>query len=295
MDIVPIDDSSVINKAKQKFVTPIPGRDGPADALAGKTMVVTGIFPEIGGGSGLDLGKQKLKSILESFGARVTSSVSGMTDILMVGREPGMSKVGQARSKRTAMWDVVELLKRLKGGQETVNAPDEKPMIINEFSAGFRSGAFSNSLAYRADSEQIAIAMGVKEAPKEPLRIRKTGPGVRKKTGKRKILKEESESESEQEPESEPHYHDASPTGAPGAVWTETITCDTCHADCTESSYAVGDEDLCLACHRTLSPRQKKMAVKQAFGKEVSESSALVVPAAASKTAGRGRAKKTKV
>ena len=121
------------------------------------------------------------------------------------------------------------------------------------------------------------------------MRIRKTGPGVRKKTGKRKILKEESESESE------PHYHDASPTGAPGAVWTGTITCDTCHADCTESSYVVGDEDLCLACHRTLSPKQKKMAVKQAFGKEVSESSALVVPAAVPKTAGRGRAKKTKM
>jgi hypothetical protein len=31
---------------------------------------------------------------VESFGGRVTSAVSGKTDILLVGKEPGMSKVG---------------------------------------------------------------------------------------------------------------------------------------------------------------------------------------------------------
>jgi hypothetical protein len=30
--------------------------------------VLTGIFPEIGGGSGLSLGKDRLKAIIESFG-----------------------------------------------------------------------------------------------------------------------------------------------------------------------------------------------------------------------------------
>jgi BRCT domain type II-containing protein len=32
---------------------------------------------------------------VESFGGRVTSAVSGKTDVLLVGKEPGMSKAGR--------------------------------------------------------------------------------------------------------------------------------------------------------------------------------------------------------
>ena len=38
---------------KQRFVIPLPGKDAPANTLAGKTVVITGIFPEVGGGAGL--------------------------------------------------------------------------------------------------------------------------------------------------------------------------------------------------------------------------------------------------
>ena len=37
-----------------------------------------------GGGGGLNLGKAKLKALIVSFGGRVTSSVSGKTNILVV-------------------------------------------------------------------------------------------------------------------------------------------------------------------------------------------------------------------
>ena len=33
----------------QRFMVPVPGKDGPANSLAGKTVVLTGIFPEVGG------------------------------------------------------------------------------------------------------------------------------------------------------------------------------------------------------------------------------------------------------
>ena len=46
-------------------------------ALRDKTVVLTGIFPEVGGGCGLNLGKDKVKSIVESFGGKVTGSISG--------------------------------------------------------------------------------------------------------------------------------------------------------------------------------------------------------------------------
>jgi len=86
--------------AAQGFIIPKPGVDGaPTNSLAGKTIVLTGIFPELGGGSGLNLGKERTKSMIVSFGGRVTSSVSGKTDIVLAGKEPGMSKVNQARAK----------------------------------------------------------------------------------------------------------------------------------------------------------------------------------------------------
>ena len=46
-----------------RFILPRPGVNGAQEnALAGQTFVITGVFPEVGGGSGLDLGKDRLKS-----------------------------------------------------------------------------------------------------------------------------------------------------------------------------------------------------------------------------------------
>ena len=85
-------------KKKARFVVPVPGKNGAAssDSLKGQTVVLTGVFPEIGGGTGLSLGKDRAKRLLESFGARVTSSVSGKTTLLVVGKAPGYSKVQRA-------------------------------------------------------------------------------------------------------------------------------------------------------------------------------------------------------
>ena len=55
------------------FVLPRPGVAGAQpNALAGKTFVLTGVFPEVGGGKGLELGKARMKACIESFGGRVT-------------------------------------------------------------------------------------------------------------------------------------------------------------------------------------------------------------------------------
>ena len=40
-----------------------------------------------------ELGKARVKAMVEAFGGKVTSSVSGRTDVLIVGKEPGASKV----------------------------------------------------------------------------------------------------------------------------------------------------------------------------------------------------------
>ena len=88
-----------VTEIKQRFIIPIPGRSGIPQVLNGHTIVLTGTFPEVGGGSGLNQGKDKVKSMLQSFGAKVTGSVSGRTTILCVGKDPGMSKVSKAKKQ----------------------------------------------------------------------------------------------------------------------------------------------------------------------------------------------------
>jgi NAD-dependent DNA ligase len=53
----------------------------------------------VGGGSGLNLGKDRVKKMVEAFGGKVTGSVSGRTHILVVGKEPGLGKVSQAEAQ----------------------------------------------------------------------------------------------------------------------------------------------------------------------------------------------------
>ena len=71
-----------VNRAKTHFQIPRPGVNGAvAGALDGKRFVLTGVFPELGGGAGLTLGKDKMKKMIESFGGKVTGSVSGKTGV----------------------------------------------------------------------------------------------------------------------------------------------------------------------------------------------------------------------
>ncbi|KAJ1424820.1 hypothetical protein B484DRAFT_398175 [Ochromonadaceae sp. CCMP2298] len=160
--------------ARMMYVPPKPGVNGAvAGALAGKTVVLTGLFPELGGGTGLSLGKDRAKALVESFGGRVTGSVSGKTNILIVGKEPGMSKVSKARGLGVQLMDIKDLKEGLEGGSlDTV-----KPMVITEFSGGYMG---SSTLALEATSAEYASAAGTgpailnapkikaAKAPKEP-------------------------------------------------------------------------------------------------------------------------------
>jgi len=50
--------------AGARFIIPRPGVGGAvAGALGGKTFVLTGVFPEVGGGAGLDLGKARVRFV----------------------------------------------------------------------------------------------------------------------------------------------------------------------------------------------------------------------------------------
>lgn len=123
---------------KVKFTIPRPGvNGGVAGVLNGKRFVLTGVFPEVGGGTGLSLGKDRVTSMIESFGGVVTSAVSGKTNFLLVGAEPGRSKVSKADEKGIPLIDLIAL-NRLLLGQATLEATaSAPPPRIDSFSAGY--------------------------------------------------------------------------------------------------------------------------------------------------------------
>jgi len=131
-----------------------------ANALAGKTFVMTGVFPELGGGVGLNLGKDKAKALIETFGGVVRSAVSGKTTHLLVGTEPGASKVDQARSRNVTLVNTKDLQKCLNLGDQAARQElGQEKVIIEAFSGGF----FGNSKAYEMSSEKLAYLAGLKD------------------------------------------------------------------------------------------------------------------------------------
>lgn len=64
------------------YSIPVPGVGGAVDDenfLKGKTFVMTGIFIEVGGGDDDSIGVENLKSMIESFGGKVTTRFSKNT------------------------------------------------------------------------------------------------------------------------------------------------------------------------------------------------------------------------
>ena len=122
-----------------RLVVPAPGRGvAAAGSLTGETVVLTGIFPELGGGAGLNLGKDRAKALIESFGGKCTSAISGKTTMLLVGKEPGFSKVSQARGRGIRIMELGDLTACLQSGGG-LPAPEETPqLVIDNFSAGYR-------------------------------------------------------------------------------------------------------------------------------------------------------------
>ena len=177
---------AVVKPKKQKpngggFIVPRPDTGlAVANMLAGKTVVLTGVFPQLGGGQGLDLGKGRARAMIESFGGRVTSAVSGKTDVLLVGTDPGMSKVSKARGQPGCM--VVSLEKMCELLHAGYMLPDKgtaeadeltKTTKITSFSAGYQLKDGPNSLALKATPAQLAYAAGVHlndgaKKPKKP-------------------------------------------------------------------------------------------------------------------------------
>jgi DNA ligase (NAD+) len=74
--------------------------------FSGKTVVITGTFESFS--------RNELTDRLTALGADVSTSVSGNTDLLLAGKEPG-SKLAKAKELGTTVWNEQQLLDNLKG------------------------------------------------------------------------------------------------------------------------------------------------------------------------------------
>jgi len=74
--------------------------------FAGKTVVITGTLA--------DYGRKQLADKLEALGAKVTSSVSKSTDLLIAGEQPG-SKLDKAADMGIETWDEKKLGEMMRG------------------------------------------------------------------------------------------------------------------------------------------------------------------------------------
>lgn len=148
----------VASKQKESFVIPMPGKGAAKGSLAGQTFTITGVFPEVGGGYGFNLGKDRVKKMITSFGGKVTSSVSNKTTVLVVGKDPGSSKVAKARSNpQTRLLSVHDVKVGIqRGSLEGVGA---KSMAIKSFNTSFGQGR-KLALANTAARKRPAAASG---------------------------------------------------------------------------------------------------------------------------------------
>ncbi|MCC6167128.1 MAG: NAD-dependent DNA ligase LigA [Caldilineaceae bacterium] len=86
-----------------------PARPAAAAALSGKTFVITGTLPA--------LSRDEAKALIEAHGGKVTGSVSGKTDFLVVGENAG-SKLDKATRLGVATLDEAGLLALVASGPE---------------------------------------------------------------------------------------------------------------------------------------------------------------------------------
>jgi len=131
--------SNAVVKTNNRFVIPKPGIGlAIVNKLEGKTFVMSGIFPEVGGGRGLTLGKAKVKAMIEAFGGRCTSAISGKTNFLLLGKEPGASKYNQATARGIP---IIELcgLTALVNDTITFEQIEAAPAVeVQSFSKGYK-------------------------------------------------------------------------------------------------------------------------------------------------------------
>ena len=93
---------------------------GAEGCLKSLTFVITGVLPS--------LERDECKKIIESYGGRVTTAVSGKTDYLVAGRDVGKTKTDKAQKLHVKVISEDDLLEMIGTRSEGTNT-DAKPTV----------------------------------------------------------------------------------------------------------------------------------------------------------------------
>ena len=193
-----VDPESVV-EAPPEILVPVPNVDGAIAMSLAKTnakpkrFVLTGIFPELESSSkrisSLDHGKAQATRLIEDFGGVVRTAVSGQTDFLLVGSEPGVRKLTEARDRGVPLIDLARLLDMVHG-KDIAEAP---PVEIKKFSTGFRGSGLALDMSREQldDLRVSAAAIAPPPAEEEAKYLPSTSkePSPKKSSKKRKAPK----------------------------------------------------------------------------------------------------------
>ena len=94
---------------KNQLATPTAAEGAQGGILEGLRFILTGVWPDQGGGHGLTLGKERVKSRIEKFGGIVTKSFSRLTNALVIGDTPGPKKVIEAHNRSMKIITLAQL------------------------------------------------------------------------------------------------------------------------------------------------------------------------------------------
>lgn len=103
--------SALVNQKKDKiqFIVPEVTEEN-REKLKGEEVVPTGTFPELGGGIQKQLGKQRLKEMVEKFGGTYSDTFrKKTTTILLIGKNSGNYKLELAKKNDTITMSLHEL------------------------------------------------------------------------------------------------------------------------------------------------------------------------------------------
>ena len=92
---------------------------GTQGCLKSLTFVITGVLPS--------LERDECKKIIESYGGRVTTAVSGKTDYLLAGRDVGRTKTEKAEKLRIKIISEDDLLQMIRTRPGNKDDTDPKP------------------------------------------------------------------------------------------------------------------------------------------------------------------------
>ena len=97
--------------------------DAGSDALAGKTIVISGNF---------SISREEMKALVERHGGRNSGSVSGKTDFLLAGEKPGPEKLKKAASLGVPVIDEAAFMAMLPADDQVV-PPSASDMQLSLF------------------------------------------------------------------------------------------------------------------------------------------------------------------